>query len=84
MLRNYLLLASRNLRKSPVYSFINIIGLAVGLTSCFLILLFVRHELSYDRFHENGDRIYRLIRQTQEGGGVLYAVHKRNRDMLSI
>lgn len=83
MLRNYLLLAARNLRKRPAYSFINIFGLAVGLTSCILILLFIQHELSYDSFHENEGRIYRLIRQTQDGIRIVrsaqtesaYAVH---------
>lgn len=60
MLRNYLKIAFRNLRKSPVYSFINIVSLAVGIACCMVIYLFVRHEYSYDQFHKNGDRIYRL------------------------
>ncbi|GAA4446925.1 ABC transporter permease [Nibrella saemangeumensis] len=60
MLRNYLKIAIRNLRQQKAFSFINIIGLTLGLTCCFLILLFVSHELSYDRFHEKADRIYRV------------------------
>lgn len=60
MIKNYLTIAFRNLRKSRGYSFINITGLAVGLTCCLLILLYVQHELSFDRYHENADRLYRL------------------------
>jgi putative ABC transport system permease protein len=57
MLRNYLTVAFRNLLKHRLYSFINIGGLAVGLAACLLILLFVRDELSYDRWLPNADRI---------------------------
>ena len=60
MLNNYLKIALRNLKKHKAYSFINIAGLAVGMTCCILILLWVRDELSYDRYHENADRIYRI------------------------
>ena len=58
MFRNYLTIAIRNLLRHRVYSAINILGLAVGMACCFLILLFVQDELSYDRFHEKADRIY--------------------------
>ncbi len=61
MLRNYLLIALRNLFRQKGYSLINISGLAVGIMSCMLIVLYVADELSYDRFHERGDRIYRLF-----------------------
>jgi len=57
MLRNYLLTALRNLRKYKLYSFITIGGLAVGLAACLLILLFVRDELSYDKWIPNAERI---------------------------
>ncbi len=60
MLRNYLTIARRNLLKNKGFTVINVSGLALGLTCCFLILLFVRHELSYDSFHERADRIYRV------------------------
>ncbi|HEV7347755.1 ABC transporter permease [Telluribacter sp.] len=60
MLTNYFKIAWRNLWGQKVFSFINIIGLTVGLTCCFLIGLFVRHELSYDQFQERFDRIYRV------------------------
>lgn len=60
MLRNYIKVALRNLRKQRVYSLINVLGLAVGLACCLFIFLFVQHELSYDAYHEKSDRIYRL------------------------
>ncbi len=61
MFKNYIKIAWRNLVKNKVYSGINIIGLAIGLTAGFLILLFVNFELSYDGFHTKGDRIYRVV-----------------------
>lgn len=61
MYKNYLKIAFRNLRKSPVLSFINIFSLAVGIACCVIIYLFVLHEYSYDQFHERGDRIYRVV-----------------------
>jgi putative ABC transport system permease protein len=60
MIKNYFWVALRNLKRSKVISSINILGLALGMTCCFLILLFVRDELSYDRFHQKIDRIYRV------------------------
>jgi putative ABC transport system permease protein len=60
MFRNYLTIALRNIRKNKAYSLINIVGLAVGIASCLLILLFVESELSYDRFHKKAERIYRV------------------------
>lgn len=60
MWRNYLKVALRNIRKHKGFALINIAGLAIGIASCLLILLFVQSELSYDRFHEKADRIYRV------------------------
>ena len=60
MLKNYTKIALRNLRKYKGYTFINVAGLAVGLACCLLIVLFVRDELSYDRYHEKADQIYRV------------------------
>jgi putative ABC transport system permease protein len=59
MFRNYIKIALRILRKDKVHTAINISGLAIGLACCLLIMLFVRHEWSYDAFHDNADRIYR-------------------------
>ena len=58
MWSNYLKVAWRNLRKDKTYASINIVGLALGLAVCVLILLFAQHELSFDRFHKNAERIF--------------------------
>lgn len=60
MLRNYLKVAVRYLLRYKQYTAINVLGLAVGITCCILIMLFVRSEFSYDKFHTKSDRIYRL------------------------
>jgi len=61
MLRNYFLLTVRTMKKSKIYSAINITGLAIGLACFILIMIFIKHELSFDTFHENIDRIYRPV-----------------------
>ncbi|MCK6559022.1 ABC transporter permease [candidate division KSB1 bacterium] len=71
MLKNYLKIALRNLKKNAVYSSINIAGLAAGMACCILITLYVLHELSYDKFHQNADRIFR-VRLDLDLNGVLY------------
>lgn len=63
MLRNYLTIAFRSLRKQKIFSVVNITGLAVGLASCLIILLYVKDELSYDKFHTQASRIYRLVEE---------------------
>ncbi len=61
MLKNYFKIAIRNLKKYKTYAFINIFGLAAGLASCILIVLYVQDELTYDRFHDHADRIVRIV-----------------------
>jgi putative ABC transport system permease protein len=61
MLKNYFTVAWRNIVRGRLYSAINIIGLAIGLACFFLIALFIKNELSYDRFHTKANRIYRVI-----------------------
>jgi putative ABC transport system permease protein len=68
MFRNYIKIAARNLWKHKDYSFINIVGLAMGMAVSMLILMFVMHELSYDKFHENGSRIYRMLGTVEMDG----------------
>jgi len=70
MLRNYFKIAFRSLIKNPAYSFINIGGLAIGLASSLLILLWVAHEYSYDRFHDNHESIYKLYQSQQYAQGI--------------
>ncbi|HEY1007193.1 MAG TPA: ABC transporter permease [Sphingobacteriaceae bacterium] len=62
MIRNYFLLAFRNLKKQKTFTFINIAGLTVGITCCLMIFLFVQNEFSFDRFHKNNRDIYRVMR----------------------
>lgn len=69
MLKNYFKIALRIIKKHKGYSFINILGLGIGMSICVLILLFVKYELSYDAYHENSDRIYRLERQFLQADG---------------
>jgi putative ABC transport system permease protein len=68
MLKNYLLIAWRNLRRHKGFSFINISGLAIGIACCILIFLYISDELSYDRYHKNADRIFRGISYSTIGG----------------
>jgi putative ABC transport system permease protein len=73
MLRNFLKVAFRNLWKHKSFSFINILGLAVGMAACFLIFIYVSFELSYDSFHSKGDRIYRLVTDVKTPGETIKA-----------
>lgn len=68
MFKNYLKIAVRNLLRHKGYSLINIAGLAIGMTCCMLIFLYVQHELSYDRFHEKADRLYRVVHEKNQKG----------------
>lgn len=60
MIRNYLKIAFRNLINNKVFSFINIVGLAAGLSCCMLICLYIYHELSYDTQHQDVDQLYQI------------------------
>jgi putative ABC transport system permease protein len=68
MIKNYFKIAFRNLRKNKGVSAINIIGLAAGLATCLLIILYVKDELGYDRFNQKADRIYRVDGDIRFGG----------------
>ena len=63
MLGNNLKMAVRMIKRYKVYSLMNFLGLSIGMTCFILILLYVRYELSYDKYHENADRIYRIARE---------------------
>ena len=73
MIRNFFLIAIRNITKRPGFTFINITGLAVGLASSLMLLLWVMDEFSYERFHKEADRIYR-IEEDQFYSGQRYHV----------
>ncbi len=68
MLKNYIKIALRNSRRQKGYTFINIVGLSVGLACSFFILLWATHESSYDRFHTQGDQLYQVMRHVELGG----------------
>ncbi|HMR55810.1 MAG TPA: ABC transporter permease, partial [Cyclobacteriaceae bacterium] len=68
MLKNYFIVALRNLRKHSFYSLINILGLSVGVGVCLVIALFVFNELRYDKHHEHAQRIYRVKAEIIFGG----------------
>ena len=70
MLKNNLIIAWRSLLKNRVYSAINILGLAIGMSAFLLISLYVRHELNYDIFHKNKENIYR-VQQNRYNKGEL-------------
>ncbi len=71
MLKNYFTIALRNLRKHSFYTFINVFGLAVGIASCLLIVLYMANELSFDRHHKDADLIFRVESEIKFGANHL-------------
>ncbi len=67
-----LLTASRSLRRNRLHAVINVAGLSVGLAACLLIFLVIRYEMSFDRFHSKGDRVFRLVREGHGGNDKDY------------
>lgn len=75
MLTNNLRSAYRNLKRHKIYAFINVFGLAVSLAACWLIVLYIKDEWSYDRFNTNADRIVRVVQhESWDGGNMNFAV----------
>ncbi|WP_226998995.1 hypothetical protein [Flavisolibacter tropicus] len=72
MLKNYIKVALRNLIKNKAFSIINITGLACGLACFLLIAIYVLDEISYDRFNQNAERIYRINSDIRFGGTDLH------------
>lgn len=70
MLKNYLKIAWRNIKRSKGYAFINIAGLGIGMAASILILIWVQFELSVDRFHENSDRVFAVWRNAEMQGEI--------------
>lgn len=71
MIRNYLLIAWRNLIRYPLFTLINMTGLTIGLAACWILLLYVFRERSYDNYFDKGDRIYRVVNSATWSGGSL-------------
>lgn len=69
ILSNFLKISSRNIQKNKLYSSLNIFGLVIGITSALFIYLFVQNEISYDNYHEKGDRIYKVNRVMEREAG---------------
>ena len=76
MFRNYLKIAFRNLVRHKGFSFLNITGLAIGMVCTILILFWVQHELSFDRYHKNGKKIYRILQHIQYAEVVTWAINQ--------
>lgn len=72
MLKNYFITAFRNLLRYRVYTLINVAGLSIGITSCILIFLVFRYDLSFEKFHTKYDRIYRVVRDVSMTTGTVY------------
>ena len=72
MLRNYLIIAWRNLLRNKQTSLINLLGMALGITCCLVIFQFVRYESSFDSFHAQARRTYRVVEQMTYAEGVEY------------
>jgi putative ABC transport system permease protein len=68
MIRNYFKIALRNLKRQKISTSINVVGLAIGLATCILIMLYVKDELSFDRYHEKADRIFRVALKVRLNG----------------
>jgi putative ABC transport system permease protein len=75
MIRNYLVVALRNIRKHSFYSLINIFGLAAGITACLYIFLYVSDELSYDSFHHDAENLYRIGLHGKISGQEIYTAN---------
>ncbi|MCA1741886.1 MAG: ABC transporter permease, partial [Bacteroidales bacterium] len=73
MIRNYFRVAIRNISRHKVFTFLNIAGLAIGMSASMLILLWVQDELSYDKFNKKGENIYR-VEEDQFYSGERYHV----------
>jgi putative ABC transport system permease protein len=71
MIKNYFKIALRNMWKNKAFSFVNLTGLVVGITACLLILQYVSFELSFDKFHQDGDRIYRITNDRFQQGKLV-------------
>lgn len=72
MIKNYVKITFRNLKKHKFYSFINITGLAIGIACCITIFLWIQNELGYDRFHKNAGELYRIVQESPQGGKVFH------------
>ena len=74
MLKNYFKIAIRNISKKKVFAFINVLGLAIGISACLIIFSVTRYELSFDQFHSDKERIFRIVTQMQNATGEKHQI----------
>lgn len=74
MISNYIKISLRNIARQKVFSIINILGFAIGLAVCLIISFYVYDDLSYDRFHDNADDIYRLLTKDTSVDDLMYGI----------
>ena len=74
MFKNYIKITFRNIQRNKGYALINVFGLAIGLACSIFIILWIQDELSYDRYHEKADRIYRVADESQSDGAIRRSV----------
>jgi len=72
MIRNYFILTVRNFIRNRSYTLINVLGLSIGITSCIILFLLIRYELSFDKFHGKGNRIFRVVHDQENASGTDY------------
>src|SRR5579864_1356242 len=72
MLKNYFKTAFRSLRRNKSYTFINVAGLSVGIAACLLLFLVIQYENSFDNFHQDRDRIFRVSMHFNTPDGITY------------
>lgn len=82
MLKNYFKIAWRNLVKDRLFTFLNVLGLSMGLACVLLIFLWVNDEVTIDKFHENKDRLYHIMRRSFESGPLGVDTYENNSDLL--
>lgn len=74
MIKNYFIIALRNIRRYPAHSILNISGMAIGMACAIMLLLYVKDELSYDKFHKNADNLFRVISRNYLVGGEVFQI----------
>src|SRR5690349_11756114 len=73
MIRNYIKVALRNLRRNKMYALLNVVGLGIGIACGLLIFMIITYETSFDNFHRNSDRIYRIGTSFDRPDGISYS-----------
>jgi putative ABC transport system permease protein len=73
MIKNYLVVTLRNFLRNKNYTLINVLGLSIGITSCIIIFLLIRHDLNFDTFHSKAKQIYRVVHDSENASGIDYS-----------